>query len=155
MRKHSFIKVHNRQDGVAQLSIVALVVMVLAVIGLAVWQSQHVKSRAYQTSGSHTSTSVAQASSTPAPSATATPTDLQLITAVVRTNCEKKAGTLKYAAPPTEIQGDSAHVTVACGTGGYSDILKKLGSEWVIVYEGQQPPDKATGEKYDLPASWY
>jgi hypothetical protein len=66
-RNKDFMKHLKRQDGIAQLLIVALVAIVLVVIGLAIWQSQHVKTKADQATNSPTPSAAAQASSTPAP----------------------------------------------------------------------------------------
>jgi hypothetical protein len=59
-----------RQDGVAQLLIIALVVVVAGVIGLALWQSQQAKPKPNEVTSLTKPSPVAQASSTPVPTAT-------------------------------------------------------------------------------------
>ena len=141
----------NQQGSIAPLAII-LVLLLVGAVGLAIYQST--KSKAV------TNTPTPSTSVTPSPSATATTppsaspvSDQSLIMAVVKAKCESGGAVFKTA--QIEIQGDSGHASVGCGEGGYSDILKKQGASWVIVYEGQQPPDQATGEKYNLPKSWY
>ena len=99
----------KRQDGVAQLLVVALVVVVIVVIGLAVWQSQQVKTKADQAANTPTSTATVQASSTPAPSTAAEvkvtelgfkmtlPAGLTDLKYVAETNLTDPAGNGKYA----------------------------------------------------------
>ena len=59
----------KRQAGFAQLLVVALVAVIIAVVGLAIWQSQEAKSKADQaTNTPAASTPVEEPSHTPAPS---------------------------------------------------------------------------------------
>lgn len=33
--------------------------------------------------------------------------------------------------------------------------LKKVRGEWIVIWNGQNEPDKTTGEKFELPKDWY
>lgn len=33
--------------------------------------------------------------------------------------------------------------------------LKKVRGEWIVIWNGQNGPDKTTGEKFELPKDWY
>lgn len=49
-----------------------------------------------------------------------------------------------------------ARVGVSAGAGGgYYLLLKKVHDIWVVLLAGQDKPDKAFGEKYGLPESWF
>lgn len=46
-------------------------------------------------------------------------------------------------------------VSIKGEPGGSAIIVKKVGSVWIPVSNGQEPPSKATGEMYGLPSGWY
>lgn len=137
--------------------IAVLVVLVLAVAGLAFYQSNR--------SNLSTTTSPAPSVAKSTPASTQT-SDAELVTKVISDKCTETGGHLvagpgQSNLPAPDIQNESAMIDVYCApegekhVSGYIAILKKIKGNWQIIYSGQQPPDNSLGIKYNLPRSWY
>jgi hypothetical protein len=102
------MKYVRRQHGIAQLLVVGLVALVLAVVGLAVWQSQKAKQSADKTSTHPTASPIATASTTPAPTATSNPNEIGVTELGYKMTLPAGLMDLKYVAQ-TNLPGDAAH----------------------------------------------
>lgn len=119
----------KRQEGVVLPLLIGLVALVVVVIGLAVWQSQHAKTKANQASTSPTPTAVAQASSTPTPTATPAPANEIKVTELgFKMTLPAGLIGLKYAAQ-TNLPGSAAHpATYSTSTFSTSSLEQLAGA---------------------------
>ena len=159
------MKLANNERGMVSVLLVALVVLLVVVAGVAAYNihQAHVSKPVAKTSSPTptVTTATPTPSSAPTPSVTPTPvpgSDTALILTAASTQC-KTASNISTGATldnTPDIIGGAAQVGVHCsGTqGGYSDLLSKINGTWTIVSTDQQPPSKAICEKYSLPASW-
>jgi hypothetical protein len=96
------------------------------------------------------------ASATPAVTATPAPSDSTIIKNTAIADAEADVNVMNVSATISATSGvNFAKVSVGTSPGGYSAILKKVNSIWIVVTKGQSAPTKADGAKYGLPAGWY
>src|SRR6266536_2394026 len=96
----------NRQDGIAQLLVVALVAVILVAVGLAVWQSQKAKNN--QVAVSPTPTATVQASTAPSPTTPATANEIKVTELGFKMTLPAGLTDIKYVAQ-TNLPGSAQH----------------------------------------------
>ena len=137
------------QRGIAQLILLGLVALVLAVVGAAIYNVTHSKQ------ANATPTPTISSSSNPIPSASPTAqSDNDLITAAVK--AYDSQSTNDMVSSITIVSANAKGTGASNGTAsGYEFIAHKDNGKWSVVYKGQEIPGKALGEKYGLPTTWY